>query len=125
MNKKTKKIVRTTLWILAISCIFVGIFNNCSFGQLLDGNPAGWKPPTMTNADEVKKIGNVIIGYIQLIGSIFSVITLIVIGIKYMTGSVEDKAEYKKTMKPYIIGATIVFGITNLLGIISSIASNI
>ena len=35
-----------------------------------------------------------------------------------MTGSVEEKAEYKKTMLPYVIGAVILFGITSFIGII-------
>ena len=34
-----------------------------------------------------------------------------------MVGSVEERAEYKKAMMPYVIGAVMVFAITNLLGI--------
>ena len=40
----------------------------------------------------------------------------IVIGIK-------EKSEYKKTMLPYVIGAILVFGITNVLGIIIDLIS--
>ena len=47
-----------------------------------------------------------------------------VIGIKYIMGSVEDKAEYKKTLKPYVIGAVLVFGITNILGIIQNMVGD-
>ena len=32
-----------------------------------------------------------------------------VLGIKYMMGSAEEKAEYKKTFIPYIIGAVLLF----------------
>ena len=42
-----------------------------------------------------------------------------------MMGSVEEKAEYKKTMMPYIIGAFMLFGITNLLGILNSITDGL
>ena len=41
-----------------------------------------------------------------------------------MMGSVEEKAEYKKTLKPYLIGAILVFGITNLLGIVQDIVAS-
>lgn len=63
-----------------------------------------------------------VITVVQTVGSIASVVWLIVIGIKYMTGSVEEKAEYKKTLVPYVIGAALVFTITNLLSIVYHIA---
>ena len=46
------------------------------------------------------------------------VIVLIVIGIKYMVGSASERAEYKKTMLPYIIGAVIFFSLSQLLALI-------
>ena len=54
-----------------------------------------------------------------------SVVALMIIGVKYMLGSVEEKAEYKKTMRPYVIGAFMLFGITNLLGILVSVIGGI
>ena len=55
------------------------------------------------------------------IGIVVAVIVGSILGIKYMMGSVEEKAEYKQTLKPYLIGAIMLFGITNLLGIVQSI----
>lgn len=63
-----------------------------------------------TSQAAVDKVGQGVISVITTIGSILSVIVLIVLGIKYMMGSVEERAEYKKTMMPYVIGATILFG---------------
>lgn len=62
---------------------------------------------------------------IQVVGSIVSVVTLIAIGIKYMFGSIEEKAEYKKTMIPYVIGAVMVFGISNIVVFLFDIGTNI
>ena len=87
-------------------------------------NPEEYEPTSISSvigATKLENIGNRIIGIVQVIGSISSVIALILIGIKYVMGSVEEKAEYKQTLKPYLIGAIMVFGITNLLGIIQSI----
>lgn len=58
----------------------------------------------------VETIGNQALTIISTIGSIASVIILIVLGIKYMTGSVEEKATYKKSLLPYLVGAILVFG---------------
>lgn len=89
-----------------------------------DMNPDNWKPTSTTETsgtEKIQNIGNKIIGPIRVLGSIISVVTLVIIGIKYILGSVEEKAEYKKTMLPYLIGAVIVFAITNLLKIIIDI----
>lgn len=91
-------------------------------------NPNDYKPgssDSTSNAEELGKIGNTIIGFIQGIGSIASVAVLGILGIKYMIGSAEERAEYKKSLRPYIIGAVMVFAITNLLGILAPIAKNL
>ena len=55
-------------------------------------------------------MGDRIFGIVQVVGIIISVVWLAVLGIKYMMGSTEEKAEYKKTMLPYIVGAVLVGG---------------
>lgn len=64
------------------------------------------------------------LGVIQVVGSALAIICLIILGIKYMTGSVEEKAEYKKTLVPYLLGAIMVFGISNFLNIVYVIVTN-
>ena len=59
------------------------------------------------------------------LGIITAVITIVVIGIKYMIGSVEEKAEYKKTMIPYLIGVVMIGSISGILRLIASLAANI
>lgn len=59
-------------------------------------------------------IGNKILGIVRVIGIIASIGTLMALGIKYMMGSVEEKAEYKKSFKAYIIGAVLVFSIATI-----------
>lgn len=94
----------------------------------LEINPGYYKPgsaDSVSGATRLKNIGNTIIGFIQIIATILSVIILAIMGIKYMTGSIEEKAEYKKSMFPYVIGVIIVFSITTLLGIIANISKNL
>ena len=78
------------------------------------------KPPTLTTEDTQTAIDKVkpIIGYITGIGMAVSVITLVVLGIKYMVGSIEERAEYKKSMLPYLIGAFLVFAISTIVSVI-------
>ena len=88
-------------------------------------NPGQYTGDDDYSVDTVTTLGNQIIQIISTIGSIASVIVLIVLGIKYMMGSAEEKAEYKKTMMPYIIGAALVFAASAIAGILYGFMSNI
>ena len=131
-GESMKNVIKTTIKILILFSVFILLFYtfNTSFtyaakSDAKEFDPYAYKPKQSAGDDKLLDIGNKIIGPIQMIGSIVSVIALIVIGIKYMMGSVEEKAQYKETMKPYIIGAVLVFGITNILTIVYDIATQI
>ena len=69
---------------------------------------------TVAPTSDFDKIGSVILGAIQGIGIGFSVIALVIIGIKFMLGSAEEKAEYKSHLVPYIIGVVFLAAATTL-----------
>ena len=75
------------------------------------------------DASRVGTFGNNIVSVITTAGSVLSVIVLVVLGIKYMMGSAEEKAEYKKTLLPYFIGAILVFAASTIASIIFSVAN--
>ena len=79
---------------------------------------------TGTGAKEVATKAGKIVGIIQVVGTIASVGMMIVIGIKYVMGSAEEKAEYKKTLIPYLIGAILIFGASNLTQVIYNWTKN-
>lgn len=90
--------------------------------------PEYYKPNStneVENADKFLIRGNKILGWLNTIAIMVSAVVMGIIGIKYMVGSVEEKAQYKKSMAPYMIGCTLVFGVTTILKIISSIASSL
>lgn len=72
-----------------------------------------------TEADEdIKKFGGKILSAVTTTGVVLSVIVLSVLGVKYMIGSAEEKAEYKKTLMPYIVGAALIFGASTIATIV-------
>lgn len=124
-----KNVINISIKILLMFIVCVTLF--CTFGNSFlyaagDFNPDDYNPanqdPDVKAETYLQKLGNNIIGPIRVIGSLVSVIAIIIIGIKYMLGSVEEKAQYKETLGPYFLGAVFVFGITNLLTIIYNIA---
>lgn len=104
--KKSVKIVSVVLMILAIALISTSVFAT-------EFRPTDVSVDT-SNTDKVQDIGASILGIIRVVGTIVAVGMLIVLGIKYMMGSAEERAEYKKTLFPYFIGAILIFAATNL-----------
>lgn len=74
-----------------------------------------------TDAKEANKIVGVVLGVVQAAGVTIAVITLSVIGIRYMLGSTQEKVEYKKSMIPYLIGAILLFATSAVLTAIKSL----
>lgn len=68
-------------------------------------------------------LGGTIVTIIQVVGVVIAIIIILIIGIKYMIGSAEEKAEYKKTMIPYIVGAVLIFAGTSIVKVVYSIIS--
>ena len=77
------------------------------------------------NTEGIQNIGNNILSIVRVAGTIIAVGVLMVLGIKYMMGSAEEKAEYKKTMIPYLIGAILLFAAVNLAGWVVNVAQGI
>lgn len=88
-------------------------------------NPEDWEPTKYTEeqVQEITGIAATIVGVIRVIGVIVTVIVLIVLGIKYMAGSASERADYKKTMIPYLVGALIFFGLSQILAAIIQVVS--
>jgi type IV secretory pathway VirB2 component (pilin) len=100
--KKVTKIVSAMLIVVMLVCVTSTVFAAMDPGSISGTTGSG--------ATKAKTIGQKILGIVQVVGSIVAVIALAVLGIKYMMGSAEEKAEYKKTLIPYFIGALLVFG---------------
>lgn len=108
-TNKAVKILATVLTILMLLMTATNVF------ALTPGNVT----PQATSADDdIQNYGGKILGAVTTAGIVLSVIILSVLGIKYMLGSAEEKAEYKKTLMPYLIGAALIFGASTVANIV-------
>lgn len=73
---------------------------------------------TPTDTSNVLSLVNKILGFLQWAAIIGGVIIITILGIKYMMGSLEEKADYKKSMIPLIIGIIVVMGATTIANIL-------
>ncbi len=92
----------------------------------------------VTKGDEFVKRGNILLDESELkvtmsfmfnslliIGIILSVFVGGYLGIKYMVSSVEEKAEIKKTMMPFIAGCAVIFGAYSIWRIVVALFDSI
>ena len=107
MNKKLKMFLSAMMVIMMVTVMFLNVYSYAATAAPNPSTTVTGDPDTDTAG--IQNIGNQIVTIISTIGSIVSVIVLVVLGIKYMMGSAEEKAEYKKTLLPYIIGSCLVF----------------
>ncbi len=120
MKKSIKVISTLLLAIMLVASIATTVLAGVNLNTTLDNVE---KQNLNGNADQqITRVGGNIVNIIQVIGIVVAVIVLLVIGIKYMMGSASEKAEYKKTMIPYLVGAVLVFAGTSLVKVIYSLA---
>lgn len=67
------------------------------------------------------KMGD-IVRAIRNIAAVGSVLILSILGIKYMIGSTEERAEYKKSFMPLIIGIIVVVAASSIASALFSVA---
>ena len=125
--KKTVKLVSILLLTAMVVMALTTIVNAGTTGNPIDpANMAENLKGTTTNAQtSVQTIGNQLIGIITTVGVVVAVIVLLILGIKYMMGSASEKAEYKKTMIPYLVGAILIFGASAITKVVVSLATGI
>lgn len=59
---------------------------------------------------ELKNVSNFLYNLLLGVGIIVAVIVGIIIGMKYMAGSIEEKAELKQQALAYVISCIVIFG---------------
>lgn len=123
MNKKIKMfaLIIMAIAMVAMLSTVVSAADNVNAADL-----AGKLHGTSTSAStSITDMGNQIIGIITTVGVVVAVVVLLVLGIKYMMGSASEKAEYKKTMIPYLVGAILIFGASAITKVVVSIGAGI
>lgn len=124
MHKKMIKIISILVIITYIlSCVSI------VFGQEIDPLAVVGSGPDPSaggaGVTTLYALGNSILGILQYVGAAVSIIATLILGMKYMYSSPDEKAEVKKKLIPYIIGGILVFGAVQLVKIVEIFAKEI
>lgn len=119
MKNITKKVI---LSIILFIFVLILLQVNSYAGDVI--NPNTYKANiTYGDASYIFDKGATIIATLRNIAAIISVFVITIIGIKYMIGSLEERAEYKKTMGPVIIACILITCLSEILTLIASAVS--
>ena len=113
---------------MIVMMLMVTVSNVCMASDDLDlkGIAEGLKDKgTNDQTNGLQTAGGTIIKFLQTAGVVVAVIILVVVGVKYIMGSAEEKAEYKKVMIPYLVGAVLIAAAPFIAGAVFSFASNV
>lgn len=73
----------------------------------------------------LQQFSSILFNIFSVVGAAVALIVGIVIGVKYMMGSIEEKADYKQMLLPYVIGCIVVFGGFGIWKIVITILESI
>lgn len=115
---KNKKIV---IYIVSFICTII-ILTNFSYAL----NTGAYSGIYTDNGSQstIFKAGGDVLGVAQTIGMAIAVIMLVILGIKYIISSPEDKATIKDKAVIYVTGAIIIFAASGLVGMVGKWATN-
>lgn len=105
-----KKLAKVLSIVMIITMLVIAIspIVNATAGNPID--PEAVTPIYGSSGAKIQTIGQKILGIITNIGIVISVIVIAGLGIKYITGSAEEKAEYKKSFIPLLVGMVLLLG---------------
>lgn len=109
--KKTMKILSIMLLVMTIVATASNVFASSIIGDIENAT----NNANVDNATGklVTTVGT-IIKMIRNVAVIAGVLIIVILGFKYMMGSVEEKAGYQKSFIPLIVGIVIIMGATSI-----------
>lgn len=131
MNKSLKKI---SIIIITLILMLGSVCATKSFAAYTSDSGTDWGgainpgdfDPSKDAEDmpsEIQSKVNTAFTIVQIVGVVVSTVGASVLGVKYLLGSVEKKAEYKKTMIPYIVGIIFIACTPTILRLIYNLTN--
>lgn len=117
--KNTMKIINILL-VVVMALVALSTTVSADASTLIDT-----MKPDYSDSSGIATTGKKIVNIIATVGVVVSVVVLTILGIKYMIGSASEKAEYKKTMIPYLVGALLVFGASAIAQVVVKTATGL
>lgn len=109
-----KRILRISLVVLIFVLLTYTISKATTVDDIISSAKgfisSGSGASTPIGEDDIKDLSNIIYNILASVGAAIAIIVAAILGIKLMTGSVEEQAKTKEMLVPFGIGCAVVFG---------------
>lgn len=107
-----KKLFKIILIIVMIINIFISTAQAFTLSDILNSGKSFINSSEDDNVSDtdINELSKSIFNILQVIAITAALVMILILGIKYITGSVEEQANVKKTMIPFIVGCIAAFG---------------
>ncbi len=122
-NKVIFKILFIFLILFCLSTVVVHAEDYGSVNQFDSYTAEGTKFEIVDNT--INKTAGVVLDIVRIVAFCMGLLILIIIGIKYIISSPEMKAELKKDVPTYFIGAVILFAASGILKFITYFVNDV
>ena len=115
--KKTLKVI----FIIAVMLFgLLGVSQNISFAEKADvgGTLDNVNSATGGDIGDAATIGGNIVNWIWGISIVVAVVVVMITGLKFIVASTQEKAEYKKSLIPLVVGVLILVFATTIVKVL-------
>ena len=116
---RNKKIIKYVCVTFIIVLVVILITNSAAYAKI------NTEIGNITEDKQFKDLGNGVLGMVQTIGIFAAVAGLMIIGIKYMLSSAEEKSQQKEVLIYYLIGSIMVISIVEVVNLIYNFAKDL
>ena len=106
--------------VLIVTILVTFCLSNCIYASSITESMKNLWNKDDSSASSIRRMGGKVLYITQLVGYAVALITLTILGIRYMYSSTNDKATIKEKLMAYVIVAIILFGFSTVIVILTS-----
>jgi len=120
----SKKMLKSIAILLMVAIMVIGFVSPAFAAREINVK----EYDTYTGGDatkSAKRIVGALIDVFQVVGVGVAIIMLVMLAIKYLSAAPNEKAEIKKSVSIYVLGAVLLFAASGVLEIVQQFAQNV
>lgn len=121
MKKSIKIVLATILTIMLLFAVAQPVVFAADVSTITNSVAAN---PTTIDSSGATSIAQRITSWIWIISIIVAVVVVMYTGLKFIVGSTQEKAEYKKSLIPIVIGVALLVFATTIINVLFSLGGN-
>lgn len=126
---KTKILLIILMLVINIFFLNINVVQADGISDVISGGDgflqAGKNEEITIDDNKLQNTSNMIYNILLILGMCIAVIVAAILGIKFMIGSVEEKAQVKDALIPFIVGCVVIFGAFGIWKIFINIGNSL